>query len=146
MENKINQEMFKSTIVDELQQVMKKNGHLTNDDIIHIANKLNVSNAQVYGVATFYSQFTFRQNAKYLIEVCDGTACFLLGSTEILHALEKRLNATPFQNTADNKFCIATVRCLGACAESPVMKINGTMYTHLSPKKAVSIIDELEAK
>lgn len=132
------------TVIDALQGEMKKNGYISETAMREIAQNLNMPISEVYGVATFYHQFKFKPNAKYLIEICTGTACFILGAQVLLDGLKKRFNVEEFENTADNKFCIATVRCLGCCGEAPVVRINGKIYGKMTLKKLNEIIDGLE--
>lgn len=131
-------------IVEQLQAEMKKSGYISEKAISDIAIRLNKSESEVYGVATFYSQFKFQPNAKYLIEVCTGTTCFILGAGEILDGLKQRFNVAEHQNTPDNKFCISTVRCIGCCGEAPVVRINGKVYGKMTLDKVNAILDELE--
>lgn len=132
------------TVIDALQSEMKKNGYISETAMREIAKNLNMPISEVYGVATFYHQFKFKPNAKYLIEICTGTACFILGASVLLDGLKKRFNVEEFENTADNKFCIATVRCLGCCGEAPVVRINGKIYGKMTLKKLNEILDGLE--
>lgn len=131
-------------IVEELQSEMKKSGYISEPAILKIAKKLNKSESEVYGVATFYNQFKFQPTAKYLIEVCTGTTCFIQGSGEILEGLKQRFNVTEHENTPDNKFCIGTVRCIGCCGEAPVVRINGKVYGKMTLDKVNAILDELK--
>lgn len=132
------------TIIDALQNEMEKNGYISETAMTSIANDFGVPASEVYGVATFYHQFKFKPSAKYLIEICTGTACFILGASDLLEGLKKRLNVGEFENTPDNKFCIATVRCLGCCGEAPVVRINGKIYGKVTLKKLNEILDGLE--
>ena len=136
--------VFKETIIDALQKEMKKSGYISEEAIVEMSKSLKIPVGEIYSVATFYNQFKFVPNAKYLIEVCTGTTCFILGAGELLDGLKKRLNIVEMQNTPDNKFCIATVRCLGWCGEAPVVRINGKIYGKMTLEKLKKIIDNLE--
>ena len=132
------------TIIAALQEEMAANGYISPDAIRKISNELNKPVSEVYGVATFYSQFSFKAKAKYTIDVCTGTACFILGGEEIVNALVEYLGVQPFENTKDGKYCIQTVRCIGCCGMAPVMSVNGKVYGKLTAKSALEIVKELE--
>ncbi len=106
-----------------------------------IAERLNVPLAEVYGVATFYSQFSLYPKGKHQISVCLGTACYVKGSDKILDVLEKELKIKCGQCTPDNKFSIDSCRCVGACGLAPVMIIDGEVYGKLKPDDVAGILD-----
>lgn len=132
------------TIIAALQEEMANNGYVSVDAIKRISKELNKPVSEVYGVVTFYSQFSFKPKAKYTIDICTGTACFILGGEEIVNALVEELGVQPFENTPDGKFCIQTVRCIGCCGMAPVMSINGKVYGNLTAKSTLEIIKGLE--
>ena len=132
------------TIISALQDEMAKNGYVSVDAIKQISKELNKPVSEVYGVVTFYSQFSFKPRAKYTIDVCTGTACFILGGEEIVNALVEKLGVQPFENTPDGKFCVQTVRCIGCCGMAPVISINGKVYGNLTAKSTLEIIEGLE--
>ena len=96
-----------------------------------IAEKLNVPLAEVYGVATFYSQFSLNPKGKHQISVCLGTACYVKGSDKILEVLERELKIKCGECTPDGNFSIDSCRCVGACGLAPVMIIDGEVYGKL---------------
>ncbi len=98
----------------------------------HIANKLKISPAKVYGVVSFYSFFTMVPKGKNVINVCLGTACFVRGSDKILEKLEELLHIKNGETTPDGKFTLTSLRCVGACGLAPVMQINGKTYGNLT--------------
>lgn len=106
-----------------------------------IAEELGVPLAEVYGVATFYSQFTLTPKGKHRISVCLGTACYVKGSDKILEAIEKELRITCGECTPDKKFSIDSCRCVGACGLAPVMIIDGEVYGKLTAKDVAGILD-----
>lgn len=132
------------TIIEALQEEMNANGYISEDALRGISERLNKPLSEVYGVATFYSQFSFKPKAKYTINVCTGTACFILGGQEIVDALTEKLGVQPFENTKDGKFCVQTVRCIGCCGMAPVISINGKVYGNLNTKKVLEIIESLD--
>ena len=107
-----------------------------------IAEGLNVPLAEVYGVATFYSQFSLSPKGKHQISVCLGTACYVKGSDKILEAVEKELRISCGECTPDKKFSIESCRCVGACGLAPVMIIDGEVYGKLSPDDVAGILDK----
>ena len=108
----------------------------------HIARKLNINVAKVYGVVTFYSFFTMEPKGEYVISICLGTACFVRGSGQVLEKVEEFLKIKNGETTPDNKFTITTLRCVGACALAPVMQINGKTYGNVKPDEVANILAE----
>ena len=109
----------------------------------HVAERTGVKPAKVLGVATFYTQFRFKPVGKYLIMLCQGTACHVNGSELVLAAVKDELGIDDGDTTDDGLFSLKTVACLGCCSLSPVMMINGEAYGSLTPDKAVKILREL---
>ena len=110
-----------------------------------IADKLGINVSKVYGVVTFYSFFTMVPKGKYVIKVCDGTACHVRKSVPVREALEKHLGLGKGKQTTDDMmFTIEIVSCLGACGLAPVMTVNDKVHPKMTPDKAVEIIDELK--
>ena len=106
-----------------------------------IAEELCVPLAEVYGVATFYSQFSLTPKGKHRISVCLGTACYVKGSDKILEAIEKELRISCGECTPDGKFSIESCRCVGACGLAPVMIVDGEVYGKLNAKDVAGILD-----
>ena len=107
-----------------------------------IAEELNIPLAEVYGVATFYSQFSLTPKGKHRVSVCLGTACYVKGSDKVLKAVEKELGITCGECTPDRKFSIESCRCVGACGLAPVMIIDGEVYGKLTEKDVAGILDK----
>lgn len=107
-----------------------------------IAEGLNVPLAEVYGVATFYSQFTLNPKGKHQISVCLGTACYVKGSDKVLAEIEKELRISCGECTPDKKFSIDSCRCVGACGLAPVMIVDGEVYGRLNAKDVAVILDK----
>ena len=136
----------KGSLITILQHAQEIYGYLPTDVIYHIAEKTGSTPAKVMGVATFYTQFRLQPIGKYLIMLCQGTACHVNGSAKILKTLEEELGIKDGETTKDGLFTIKTVACLGCCSLSPVMMINEETYGSLTSEKAISIIKELRAK
>ena len=111
-----------------------------------IAEGLGVTLSEVYGVATFYAQFSLHPKGEYLVSVCLGTACHVKGSQNVLDRLSKVLDVPVGGTTPDGKFTLEATRCLGACGLAPVMMINGEVYGRLTPDEVPGIIDKYKAK
>ncbi len=107
-----------------------------------IADGLGVTLSEVYGVATFYAQFSLRPKGEYLISVCLGTACYVKGSQKVLDKLSELLGVPVGGTTPDGRFTLEATRCLGACGLAPVMTINGDVYGRLTPDQIPAIIDK----
>ena len=108
----------------------------------YIAEELDIPLTDVYGVATFYSQFTLNPKGKYQIGVCLGTACYVKGAQKVLDEIEKVLNIKVGDTTDDGKFTLDATRCLGACGLAPVMMINDHVYGRLVPEDVAGIIEK----
>ena len=134
----------KPTIVEALQHQMDMEGFISNESIAKIANELNTSESEVYGVATFYSQFSFTPKAKYNICLCTGTTCFVLGADKILDELKSITGINENETSKDGKWNISTARCLGCCGLAPVMTINGKVYGNLKVSDIKQILEECE--
>ena len=106
----------------------------------HVARKLGINVSKVYGVVTFYSFFTMEPKGEFVISICMGTACFVRGSDKILERCEQILGIKNGQTTADGKFTITTLRCVGACGLAPVLQVNDQTYGNITPEDVESIL------
>lgn len=125
-------------ILHEAQSIY---GYLPSEVQTMISEELNISLAEVYGVATFYSQFTLNPKGKHKISVCLGTACYVKGSDKVLSAIERELGISCGECTPDRKFSIDSCRCVGACGLAPVMIIDGEVYGKLKEGDVKGILD-----
>lgn len=134
----------KTSLIAVLQEVQEEYRYLPEEIMTYIATIMNISPASVYGVATFYSQFSLDPKGKYEIKICDGTACHVRGSMPVYNAIKKKLGLTGNKYTTDDlQFSVETVRCLGACALAPVVVINDKVYSKVTPDAVSIIIDQL---
>lgn len=109
-----------------------------------IAQKLDIGVAKVYSVATFYENFSLEAKGKYIIKVCDGTACHVRKSVPILEALRRELSLSEKKHTTDDMlFTVETVSCLGACGLSPVLTVNDKVHATMTPDKALELLGQL---
>ena len=129
-----------------LQEAQEIYGYLPIEVQIMIADGLGISLSEVYGVATFYSQFSLTPKGEHKISVCLGTACYVKGSDKVLEAIENRLGIKSGQCTADGLFSIDSCRCVGACGLAPVMLVDDDVYGKVTPEQVDGIIDSYLAK
>lgn len=134
------------SLITILQKAQDIYGYLPTDVMYHIAEKTGNTPAKVIGVATFYTQFRFQPVGKYLILLCQGTACHVNGSERIADAIFEELGIRDGQTTEDGLFSLKHVACLGCCSLSPVMMINDETYGSLTPAKVREILTELKNK
>lgn len=135
----------KSNLITILQKVQEKYRYLPEEAMIYIGTKMEgLSPATVFGVATFYAQFSLEPKGKYEIKVCDGTACHVRGSMPVLNAIRAKLNIPAGQLTSDNGlFSLETVSCLGACGLAPVVVINDKVYPQMTSDAITIVLDTL---
>jgi NADH-quinone oxidoreductase subunit E len=134
-------------LIPILQAVQTEYRYLPEEILTFVATSLSISPARVFGVATFYSLFTLKPKGKYLIRLCDGTACHVKGSQDLREAIHRRLRLRPGrETTSDMLFTVETVNCLGACGLAPAMLVNEKVFGRLAPEGATAIIDEIIRK
>lgn len=135
----------KSNLIAILQKVQEVYRYLPEEAMIYIGTKMEgLSPATVFGVATFYAQFSLEPKGKYEIKVCDGTACHVRGSMPVLNAIKARLDLKDGQLTTDDGlFSLETVSCLGACGLAPVVVINGKVYPQMTSDAIKIVLDTL---
>ena len=129
-------------LIPILQKTQDLLGYLSEDAMDTIASALNLSKAEVYGVATFYTQFRFTPIGKFTIKVCHGTACHVGGANIIDSTLESQLGIQVGETTSDGLFTILPVACLGCCSLAPVIMINDKTYGKLNSEKLIKVIDD----
>ena len=132
----------KGSLMPILQQAQDIYGYLPIEVQTIISNEAGIPLEKIYGVVTFYSQFTLNPKGKYQISVCLGTACYVKGSGEIYSALMEELGIEGGECTPDGKFSLDACRCVGACGLAPVMMINSEVYGRLT----VDMLDDILAK
>lgn len=134
------------SLITILQNAQEIYGYLPIDVILHISQRTGIKVTKIMGVATFYSQFRLKPVGKYLIMLCQGTACHVNGSQQIEKAVNEYLGIKDGETTPDGLFTLKNVACLGCCSLSPVMMINDEAYGSLTPEKAVSIFKEIKER
>ncbi len=131
----------RENLIPILQDIQDNNGWLSEGSIIEVGNHLNLPVSKIYGVATFYNQFSFQPKGKYHVQVCRGTACHVLGSASVLKELESTLKIKPDQTSKDGLFSLEIVACIGACGLAPVISINGEFHAKITSDSIKQIID-----
>ena len=128
-----------------MQDVQAEYKYLSPEVLELIAEKLQIGVAKVYSVATFYENFSLEAKGKYIIKVCDGTACHVRKSQPIYNALREYLKLEGKQKTSANGlFTLETVACLGACGLAPVVTINDQVHSKMTPESMVELLQKLE--
>lgn len=131
-------------LIPILQAVQEEYRYLPQEVLTFIATALDVPPARVFGVATFYAHFALEPKGKYVVRVCDGTACHVKGSTPILEEIRKYMNLSAKQKTTeDMMFTVETVACLGACGLAPVLVVNDGVHGQMTPETARKIVEEV---
>ena len=131
----------KGSLITILQKTQDIYGYLPKDAIIYISERTGIAESEIMGVATFYTQFRLAPVGKYLIMLCQGTACHVNSSELILQTIKDELGIE--ETTEDGLFSLKCVACLGCCSLSPVMMINESTYGSLTPEKTKKILKEL---
>ncbi|QIV78131.1 NADH-quinone oxidoreductase subunit NuoE [Fervidobacterium pennivorans subsp. shakshaketiis] len=139
-------EYKKEMLIKILLEVQKEYRHIPKDVVYYIGTALGIPPAKIYGVATFYAQFSLKPKGEYTILICDGTACHMEGSMSLVKAIEEEIGIKPGEVTADLKFSLDKVGCLGACALAPAMVINDEVYGKLTPEQVKEILRKLRER
>lgn len=140
-------EYNENKLIPILQEVQDVYRYLPQEVMSFVATSLGISSAKVFGVASFYAHFTLKPKGKYVIKICDGTACHVKKSTHILEALRERLGLDGNESTTkDMLFTIEMVSCLGACGLAPAIVVNDDVHGLMTPESAVKVIDDIVLK
>lgn len=133
-------------LIPILQEVQNEQGYITEEHIREITRALSIPGSRIYGIATFYNQFRFRENAPVHIRLCAGSACHVMGADNLRDALISKLNIMDNGVSKNGKISIEEVSCLGACALAPLIQVNDTYHTRLNKQKLDQIIKTLNNK
>ena len=137
-----NEEKSLIAILQRAQEVYR---YLPREIFPYLSERLGVSEAKIYGVATFYENFSLEKKGKYVCKVCDGTACHVRKSIPILEALRKELGLSEEKKTTDDGlFTVETVSCLGACSSAPAVMVNDEIYPTMTPETAIALIKKIQ--
>lgn len=131
----------KKELINIIQEIQKEYRYLPEEALIYTAEKLDISQSKIYGVATFYENFSLEAKGKNIVKICDGTACHVRKSIPILNAINKELGLSDKKKTTDDMlFTVETVSCLGACGLAPVITINDHVHPKMTPESVVELI------
>ncbi|MCK9329016.1 MAG: NAD(P)H-dependent oxidoreductase subunit E [Candidatus Cloacimonetes bacterium] len=135
----------RTSLIPVLQSVQSKYRYLPEHVMSHISEKMALPLSNIYGVATFYAQFSTQPKGKHIVQVCDGTACHVRGAKDIISRIRKDFKLDAEKNTTDDKLLtLETVACIGACAMAPAVIVDGHVYGHMTPDKMMNIISEIK--
>ena len=132
----------KGALIPVLHEAQDVYGYLPMSVQKQIAEGLNVSLSEVYGVVTFYTQFSLKPKGKFKVSACMGTACYVKGSNLILDKLKEKLGVSVGDCTEDGKFSLDACRCIGACGLAPVIMVNDDVYGRLSPDDIDKVLEK----
>lgn len=133
-----------ASLIPIMQDIQEEFRYLPGELLTYVAAEIGITKAKAYSVATFYENFSFDAKGKYVIKVCDGTACHVKKSMPVLEALYKKLGLSEKKKTTDDMmFTVETVSCLGACGLAPTMMVNEDVYPRMTPEAAEKLIDTL---
>ncbi|MBN1653861.1 MAG: NADH-quinone oxidoreductase subunit NuoE [Deltaproteobacteria bacterium] len=128
-------------LIPILQAAQRAEGYLSMETIHAIAAHLRIPSGKVFGVATFYNQFRFEPAGRCRVTACRGTACHVRGGRNVINSIESHLGVRDGETTPDLKYTFETIACLGACALAPVIVVDSKYYGKVTPKKALTIIE-----
>ena len=136
-----------SALIPIMQDIQTEYRYLPTELLTYVAKEIGVTEAKAFSVATFYENFSFDKKGKYLIKVCDGTACHVRKGTLILERIYKDLGLSKTKHTTDDMlFTVETVSCLGACGLAPVLTVNDEVHPSMTPDKVSQLLRELRGK
>ena len=130
----------RSKLIPILQLIQEKIAYLPGEAIYMVADHLNISPSEIFGVATFYNQFRFNPPGRNPVKVCLGTACHVKGGDIILENFERKLEIKAGETTADREFSVDRVACVGCCALAPVALVGDTIQGHMQPSKVEGLV------
>ena len=132
-------------IISILQEIQEVYHYLPQEVFPILSKELGMSEARIFSIATFYENFSLEPKGKYVIKVCDGTACHVRKSIPILEKLRSELGLSEKKKTTDDlNFTVETVSCLGACGLAPVLTVNDVVYPEMNPDKVVALLNTLK--
>lgn len=139
-------EAKRDSLIPILQHVQEEEGFLSRKTVDQVAKHIDIPTSKIFGVATFYNQFKFVKPGVYNVQVCRGTACHVLGSSNVLSEIENCLGIKPDETTSDGLFSIEVVACIGACGLAPVISINGEFHAKVTTESIKEILDGYRKK
>ena len=136
-----------ASLIPIIQDIQSEYRYLPPELLSYVADKIGITEAKAFSVATFYENFSFEPKGKYVIKVCDGTACHVRKSTTILERIYSELGLSKEKVTTDDMlFTVETVSCLGACGLAPACMVNEEVHAKMTPEKVVELINRLRGE
>lgn len=132
----------RDSLIPILQGLLEERNYLTDEDMVQVAKELDISAADVYGTASFYSFMDTDVRGKYVIRVCKTISCSMKGKNDVLRTIEDTLKIKIGETTLDRQFSLLETNCIGWCHKAPALLINDTPYTELTPEKITEILQE----
>ncbi|MGB3400445.1 MAG: NADH-quinone oxidoreductase subunit NuoE [Candidatus Deferrimicrobiaceae bacterium] len=132
-----------AAILPTLHLAQREFGFLSAEAVLYVASLLGFTPARIEGVATFYTMYNRKPVGKYHLQVCRNLSCSLMGAEHLIEHVAKRLGVKPGETTADGRFTLSTVECLGSCGTAPVMQVNDDYYENLSEESIEGLLDGL---
>jgi NADH-quinone oxidoreductase subunit E len=132
----------RQSLIPILQDIQERFGYLSEQAVDRLGEMIDVSANEIYGVATFYTQFRFNPPGEHNVRVCQGTACHVRGGHQILREFQHRLGIHAGQTTADGKFDLERVACVGCCALAPVVTVDGKVHAQVTAKKIPALLSQ----
>jgi NADH-quinone oxidoreductase subunit E len=136
----------RESLMPILQGIVQKHNYLTDEAMVEVARELDISAAEVYGTASFYTFLDTTERGKYVIRVCKTITCSMKGKSDIIQTLEDILKIKVGETTADRQFSLVETNCIGWCHKAPAILINEMPYTELTPEKVTEIIKDYMQK
>ena len=136
----------RDSLIPFLQDIQDNFGYLPKEAIDQLEQATGISANEIYGVATFYTQFRFNPPGEHTIRVCQGTACHVRGGREILNEVKRKLKIKAGETTADGNFDLQRVACLGCCALAPVVVVDDKVHARMTVKKISSVLSQYRGK
>jgi NADH-quinone oxidoreductase subunit E len=136
----------RESLMPILQAIVQKHNYLTDEAMVEVARELDISAAEVYGTASFYTFLDTQVKGKYVIRVCKTITCSMKGKSDIIHTIEEMLKIKVGETTSDNQFSLIETNCIGWCHKAPAILINELPYTELTPEKVSEIIKDYMKK
>jgi len=132
----------RESLLPILQELVLQNRFLSRQDMVDVARELDISAADVFGTASFYSFLDTEVRGKFIIRICKTISCSMKGKNDVLTTIEDILKIKPGETSPDRKFSLLETNCIGWCHKAPAMLINDTPYTELTPEKVTEILRE----
>ncbi|MFN8206245.1 MAG: NADH-quinone oxidoreductase subunit NuoE [Bacteroidales bacterium] len=133
-------------LIPILQDVQAAAGYLTEEAVVKVGRHLKLPTSKIYGIATFYNQFSFEPRGRYHIQVCHGTTCHVAGGMNLIRELEKQLRIHHGETSRDGRFSIEIVSCMGACGKAPVVAVNDDYYIRMNADELKELLGFIRKK